>query len=102
RRQHPATAAHPASRSRTRARQCLPAAAAQALASRVRTRLAPVSGALPGTPREPPLRASPGRVVRAGASERGLRRDVRSVADAEIRLAQDLRGLYVAAHIVGG
>ena len=45
---------------------------------------------LQGAPRQPPLRASPGRVVRAGASDRGFRRDLRGLAEAELGLAQQL------------
>ena len=58
------------------------------LARGVRPGLAPVSGALPRARRQPPLRAPPRRVVRAGAPHRGFRRDLRGVAEAEVGLAQ--------------
>ena len=57
------------------------------LARGVRTGLAAVSGCLPAAPRQPPLRAAPGRLVRAGASHRGFRRNLRGLAQAEFGLA---------------
>jgi hypothetical protein len=43
--------------------------------------------------RQPPLRASPRRVVRAGAPHRGFCRDLCGVAEAALQLAQELRRL---------
>ena len=71
--------------------------AAETLARSVRPSVPAVPGALQGAPRQPPLRASPGRVVRAGASNRGFRGDLRGVAEAEIRLAQELRRMAGAS-----
>ena len=71
------------------------------LARGVRACLAALPGALPRARRQPPLRAAPGRVVRAGAPDRGLRRDLRGVAEAEIGLAPELRRLAGAAQAAG-
>ena len=79
--------AHPAPRSRSRHRHRLPAAPPQALARSVRSGVAAVSGHLPRASRQPPLRAASRRVVRAGASLRGFRRDVCRLAQAQLLVA---------------
>src|SRR6202162_648710 len=52
---------------------------------------------LSATPVQPQLRNASGRLVRAGASGRRFRRDVRDLADAGFRLAKTLRRLESAA-----
>ena len=85
--------AHPAARSRSRDRYRVPAAPSQALARSVWTGVVAVSGYLQGAARQPPLCATPRRVVCAVASLRGLRRNLCRVAEAEFLLAAHLRAL---------
>ncbi len=59
----------------------------RALARGVRSGLAAVSRHLPAAAGQPPLRAASGRLVCAGASDRGFRRDLRGLAEAELGLA---------------
>ena len=87
RRQRRKRDAHPAPRSGPRHRHRVPAAPPQALARNFRPGVAAVSRHLSRAPRQPPLRAAPRRVVRAGASLRGLRRDLRRLAQAEFLVA---------------
>ena len=93
RRQRGKRHAHPAPRSRSCHRHRVSSAAPQALARSFRTGVAAVSRHLPRAARQPPLRAAPRRVVRAGASLRGLRRDLRRVAQAEFLVAPHLRAV---------
>ena len=87
RRQRRKRDAHPAARSGTRHRHRVSTAPSQALARSVRSGVAAVSGYLQGAARQPPLCAAPGRVVRAVASLRGFRGDLRRVAQAEFLVA---------------
>ena len=73
-----------------RHRHGVPSAATQALARNFRTGVAAVSRHLPRTAGQPPLCAAPRRVVCAGASLRGLRRDFRRVAQTELLVAPHL------------
>ena len=83
--------AHPAPRSRPRHRHRLPAAPAQALARSVRPGVAAVSGYLHGAARQPPLRAAPGRLVRAGHPCEDFAETFAVWLQAEFRVAPHVR-----------
>src|SRR5579871_1049358 len=92
-RQPQLAAPDPAPRGRPRARQRLPAAPPAAVARDLRTGLTPVPEPLPHPARQPRLRAAPRQLVRAEPPDRGLRRDLRGVAEARLALARRLRRL---------
>ena len=83
----------PAPRGRPRHRQRLQAAAAAAASADLRPVLHAVSGVLHAEAVQQELRAAPRQLVRAEPSRRGLRRDVRGVAEPGFRLAHALRRL---------
>ena len=83
----------PAPRSRTRDRQRLQAAAAPAPAADLRPVVHAVPGVLHAEAVQQELRPASRQLVRAEPPRRGLRRDVRGVAESQARLAEALRGL---------
>ena len=93
RRQRRKRHAHPAPRSGPCHRHRVPAAPPQALARNFRPGVAAVSRYLSRASRQPPLRAAPGRVVRAGASLRRLCRDLRRLAQAQLLVAPHVRAV---------
>ena len=80
----------PAPRGRTRDRQRVPPAAPAQAAEAVRPVVDAVSGVLHAEAVLQELRPAPRLVVRAEPSRRGLRRDVRGVAEARLALARAL------------
>ena len=86
----------PPPRSRARHRQRLPAEEPAAPPACLRPVVHAVSGLLHAQAVQQKLRPAPRQLVRAEPSRRGLRRDVRRVADARLRLAHALRRLASA------
>ena len=87
----------PAPRARPRRAARLRPASPPPLARPLRQLVPALPRILPAEPREPPLRAAPRLLVRAGPPRRGLRRDLRGLADAGLALAQALRRMAGAA-----
>src|SRR6266545_5453076 len=85
--------AHSAARGRPRRASGLSAASPAALARAVRSLVDALPEVLSTEPGQPPLRLSSAAVVRAEPSGRGLRRNLRGMADAALELAQALRGM---------
>src|SRR5262249_53831214 len=83
--------AHSPARSRARSAGLLSVASPAPVAGAVRPLVDALPEILSAQPGQPPLRLSFAAVVRAEPSGRGLRRNLRGVADAALELAQALR-----------
>src|SRR5690606_31625530 len=89
-RQRAGMPAHPAPRGRPRRPAFLRAPPPPTLAAAFRALLDPLSDVLPAGPGEPELRAASPPLVCAKPPGRGLRRDLRRVAEPALQLAQAL------------